>query len=49
MLIIKTHLLTVATTGRRLLPILSARTFRKLSKIPTNILKIIYFAKWEEL
>ena len=45
----KVDILTVAVTGRRLLQILSARTFRKMSKTPMNIFKIIYFAKWKEL
>jgi len=44
--IAKTYLSSAATTGRKFLQIPSARTFRNLSKTPTNIFKIIYFAKW---
>ena len=42
---INLNIYIVTITGRRLLQIPSARTFIKLSKIPMNIFKIIYFAK----
>jgi hypothetical protein len=47
--IAKIHPLTVRMTGRSLLQILPARTFRNLSKTLENIFEIIYFEKWKEL